>query len=256
MKKKGKDRLGYALMGFVVLALGVVLIVPMALEKDVIGDDLCVEGKPIHRHFLFVIDQSDPVPTKNVEQLQMVFSRVLKSLGQNDRISVFYMDENASPFSEANRSICNPGRGSDANELFENAARIEAVFRKNFLQPLELALSEEAFAKQAGKSPIMGFLKDVTQVERYMPPARERTYYIVSDLIENSELLNQYKVPRDFPEVVKSDQMLFHNPDFRGVEVNLIYVERENLQTIQNTAHKRFWHDYFKQYGAFRINLL
>jgi len=256
MNKRMQDRLGFALIAGVVVCISGFLLYMVLNHKQKPREDLCEQGRPIRKHHIFVIDQSDPVPARNIEQLRRIFEKTLRELEKNDRVSIYGMTDSASAYSKDNRSICNPGRGEEANQLTENPQRIEASFKNNFVLPLERSLASEAMTRKSAQSPILEFLLDVTRVQSLLPPANEKTYYIVSDFIQHSPLLNQYKEWPAFQEFERHDAMVFHTPDFRGSEINLIYVERPEFRGIQSTAHKRFWRDYFLHFRAGRVNLL
>jgi len=256
MRYSRKDLLGILMIAVtIIVGLGF-LVWPNLSNKPKVGDDLCVEGQPIQRHYLFVIDQSDPVPERNIDQLRLIFDRILRDMGKNDRISIFTMKDASSPFSKENRSICNPGRGADANPWTANPKRIEVAFKTHFLKPLEQSLSREAFTQQAHQSPIMEYLQDVTRAQEYLPKAESQVLYIVSDFIQHSALLNQYQAQKPLADLLRQDDMVFHQPDFQGSEVNLIYVQRPEHRNAQTSGHKKFWHDYFQHFRAGKVNLL
>ena len=256
MRLTRKDIWGVLLLGISVLAVIGFLIYPNLHKKPMVGEDLCVEGQPIGRHHIFIIDQSDPVPQRNIDQLRLIFDRMLREMGINDRISIYTINDTSSPFSKENRSICNPGRGADANPYTANPQRIEVAFKTHFLKPLQQALSQETFNQKSHLSPLMEFFQDVTRAQEYLPKAESQVYYIVSDFLQHSPLLNHYQGLVALADLLRQDAMVFHQPDFKGSEVNLIYIVRPEHKLNQSSTHKKFWRDYFQHFKAGRVNLL
>ena len=248
--RSGKDLVGVAMIVLCALAVLGFLAVPMLMETTRIGEDLCIEGKPIGRHHLFVIDQSDPVPQAKIDELHRIFEQVLKEMRINDRVSIYAINATSSPFAKDIPSICNPGRGEDANAYVQNPRLIEEKFRKHFLRPLEEILKPDTFNQQSVASPLMEYFQDVARAQQYLPETQEKVFYLLSDFIQNSTLLNQYKEQPTFPEQAAREAMAFHAPDYRGITINLLFILRPEWEAVQNAGHKRFWQAYFKKYGA------
>jgi hypothetical protein len=223
-----------------------------SVRVEIDPETLCPLDGPPRGHVVFLIDKTDPLSPDRVETLEAELRATRDRLAAGERLSVFLIHERVEQEFAPIFSRCSPGRGEEANELYENPRMIQRAFDRAFGAPVERALAELVRATTAPRSPILEAIHAIS----VWPPfhdAQPRELVVVSDLLQNVEAFSQYHRLPPFEEVVRGEYLRARMPDLSGVEVRLQRIERAPAwaePTLQGEAHAAFWSDYFAAAGA------
>jgi len=253
-----QDWLGWVLIGGCVLLIGAAFGAAAWLQagKRVVDPEtLCPVDGPPPAHVVFLIDKTDPLTHRRVETLTAELHEARRSLGLGERLSVFLIHDRVEADFSPLFSRCSPGRGAQANELYENPRRIQRVFDQAFGEPVEQALAELVRATTAPRSPILEAIRLVAEWPPFRDASRRRLV-VVSDLLQNVESLSHYQPLPPFQELARGDYLSRVLPDLEAVEVSLQLIERpvgRRVRSLQDTEHAAFWDGYFMAAGAQRV---
>jgi hypothetical protein len=137
---------------------------------------------------------------------------------------------------------CNPGNGSDLNDLTGNVRLARDRWAKDFDTPLEAALKSAVGAGDAATSPIMAGIQKLA-VER-MVGTRDRSLptrlVVISDMLEHTQYFSSYKSGADFAAFQQSDASRRFSTDLGGAEVEIWMVQRPK-EPADTRALANFW---------------
>jgi hypothetical protein len=166
----------------------------------------------------------------------------------------------AGPVAQTFFSRCRPRDGSDASSIWENPWLLQKQYRKSFEQPLEKAVAEIAALKSTATSPILASLHQVTgllQPEAYIPhrgafraATIRRSLLVVSDLIEYSDELNQYRNGYRWSDVQQSPRIGAVRGKLSSVEVTVLLRTNAHTRPYHHPAHRQFWTAYLQAAGV------
>ena len=250
-----EDWLGWLVIGLCVVvvasAFGVAAWIRSS-EIEVDPETLCPLDLAAPMHVVFLIDKTDPLTERLVDELTVDLLGARRSLAAGERLSVFLIDDRVEETFAPLFSRCSPGRAEEANELYENPRMIQRAFDEAFGRPVDAALTELVRATTAPRSPIFEAVQQVGD----WPPCRDaarRRLVLVSDLLQNVDELSLYGTPPPFSELMKQDYLQRMLPDLRGVEVSLHVVRRSTRSAKgagQASEREAFWQGYFAAAGA------
>ena len=256
MQATREDRVGWALIGLCLLLVAGAFAAAawvQAGKLEVDPETLCAVDRVLPGHVVFLIDKTDPLPERLVEELTSELHEVRRSLGSGERLSLFMIDERVEDHFSPLFSRCSPGRGDEANELYENPRMIQRVFDRAFGAPVEQALAELVKVTTAPRSPIL----EAIQLVAAWPPFRDaqsRRLVVVSDLLQNVEELSHYREQAPFAQLAGGAYLERVLPDLGGVDIRLRVVSRPvrtaRERPLQDADHAAFWRDYFAATGA------
>lgn len=252
-----EDWLGWVLIGGCLLLVGSAFAAAAWLQAgklEVDPETLCPVDAPPLAHVVFLIDKTDPLTQRRVETLTAELHEARRSLGIGERLSVFLIHDRVETEFSPLFSRCSPGRGAQANELYENPRRIQRVFDQAFGEPVEQALAELVRATTAPRSPILEAIRLVAEWPPFRDASRRRLI-VVSDLLQNVDELSHYRPLPSFQELAQGDYLARMLPDLESVQVSLQLIERPvggAVPPIQDAEHAAFWDGYFAAAGARR----
>lgn len=250
-----EDWLGWLLIGGCLLLVGSAFAAAAWLQagkQEVDPETLCAVDGVSPAHVVFLIDKTDPLTERRVETLTAELHEVRRALGIGERLSVFLIHDRVEAEFSPLFSRCSPGRGAEANELYENPRMIQRAFDRAFGEPVERALAELVRATTAPRSPILEAIALIAE----WPPFRDakgRRLVVVSDLLQNVRELSHYGQLPPFEELVQGDYLQRVLPDLEAVEVDLQMIERRaggGRSVLQDVRHAAFWDGYFAAAGA------
>jgi hypothetical protein len=202
-----------------------------------------------------LLDTTDPLSPVQQEIAQKKLDEFAEKVPRYGKLEVFEVRPSSDRLIEPLIQVCNQGRGSDFNEYTGNPRMMEKRWHEKFLDPLDkslkLALSDSANAKQ---SPIMEEIQQVSvQAFFETPPEASKRFAIVSDMLQNSPVLNQYRRPESFEEFEHQPGFVKVRPELDNVDVTILYVRRSSEFNRQGIRHVDFWQSFFSASGARRI---
>ena len=202
--------------------------------------------------FAVLLDTTDSLSPVQQEVAQKKLDEFAEEVPRYGKIEVFEVRPSSDRLIEPLLEVCNPGRASDTNEWTGNPRLMEKRWHGKFMDPLNKslrsALSDTVSAKQ---SPIMEEIQQVSaQAFFETPPNTSKRLAIVSDMLQNSAVLNQYRHPESFKEFEHQPGFVKVRPELNAVGVTILYVRRSSEFNRQGERHVEFWQSFFSASGA------
>jgi hypothetical protein len=215
---------------------------------------LCAIGeRPPSANFI-VIDSTESFSAG--ERLQVIneITRLRDSLQRFALVEVFVIGDDFGVSVDPLISICNPGRGADMSELYQNPQLAEQRWQNGFRLQLEQTLDRAVLQSESDQSPIMETLKILGQA-KFSDPSLDgvvKRLYLFSDLMQHtSAKYTQYQNSIDeFSRFIQTPFYSEVQVDLRGVESSVYYLQRPGTIQYQSPAHQRFWIQYLESTGS------
>ena len=83
---------------------------------------------------VILIDRSDPIQPLQAQQARQTIDRYVKNAKIGERFDLYTANGDAGNVLSAVASVCNPGRGDQANELYQNPQMIQRQFEEQVPQ--------------------------------------------------------------------------------------------------------------------------
>ncbi|MDJ0390087.1 hypothetical protein QMO56_18415 [Roseomonas sp. E05] len=159
-------------------------------------------------------------------------------------------------------SLCSPGRGVDANSLYQNPTMIQHAFDERFVGPLRQELGKLMEPSRRSSSPILESIRavSVTSFGSIGPGAKRLHLTIVSDMVQHSAGLSQIRGDVEFSDFQRRPQWPELQSDLEGADVTVLYLLRSgarhpNGKPVQSRGHQVFWEQALRASGARSIAL-
>jgi hypothetical protein len=202
--------------------------------------------------FAVLLDTTDSLSPVQQEIVQKKLDEFAEKVPRYGKLEIFAVRASSDSLIEPLLHVCNPGRGSDTNEFTGNPRLMEKRWHEKFMDPLdkilEHALSDSVSAKQ---SPIMEEIQQVSVQAFFETPSKtSKRLVIVSDMLQNSAVLNQYRHPEPFEEFEHQPGFVKVRPELNDVDLTILYVRRSSEFNRQGKRHVEFWQSFFAASGA------
>lgn len=210
---------------------------------------LCPAEGPL-AHYVLLVDKTDPLNFTQKQAFNVIIQELIeKRIPEGALFSVFVLGENFTENSAPLIELCNPGTGADKNKYTSNLQRLQAQYRKKFVEPL-LKQSESLVSTQPSKeSPIFEMLQLVgINAFRKHSIQGERRLILMSDMLHNTQQFTMYKGAVDFTQFASSDYAKKRQLELPGVQVEVHYLM--NSPQLQTKRNLKFWEEYFNKAGA------
>ena len=210
----------------------------------------------IPSHTVLLIDATDKLPSVVLSRLRSAVERLEDRMGVYDKITILTVEggDASSPVQEL-FSVCNPGRGKDVSWLTDNPEWAEEDWQADFSGPLEAQLAALGALKQANSTPLLEALFLVGQRSDFQTSdagagVGRRELIVVSDFLHHTAEHSHYRGAAPFGDAMSSAYLRSMMPRLDGVELDTVFVPRPEVASLQNTAHRAFWRDYFRMAGT------
>lgn len=264
-KKKARRDVGF---GVALGLIGIVLVAALAgvawwlnatkVELDAATN--CPISGPLAVHAI-IFDRSDPISQQQGQRVTQRISQLIQTATQGERFDIYVVGGDAQRSLLPILKACSPGRGDDANPLYQNPKQIRQQFEERFAGALREATQRLLEASVEPSSPIVESIKAaaITSFGEITPdalPCSRRTLKltIISDLIQHSPLNSHFRGQVDFDNLARTKSWLSLRPDLNGVQVSILYALRPNAtqaqRTIQNRGHQLFWEKLISNSGG------
>lgn len=211
---------------------------------------LCPKAGPTGVHAI-LIDRSDPISELQGTKVRQNLLKAISGARAGTLVELFVADSDGLTRPTSVISLCNPGQ--DANPLYQNERLIRDQFERRFKARIDAAMDALMLPSNAKTSPIMESLKAVC-IEAFgkAPSDIPLELTIVSDMIQNSNIINQYR-DRDYEALLRTPRLQTLLVDCRGAYVDIIYLLRPTQRGqpgIQTGGHRSFWQRYLQLLNA------
>jgi hypothetical protein len=252
-KKKSDDLKGMILIFFVILAVTGFIAVYVSISSSRVERNqatLCRVDGEIPRETALLIDATEGFSPSQSLLISKHMESIIETSLIDEKFTFYALNDNADTFSPL-FEICNPGDGSDQNELTANVRRLYQSWETGFKQRITSNVQSLIDENGAESSPILEMLKFVAIQSMFDSAAPQKRLVVVSDLIHNTSEYSQYSEPSRFEHIENSPYLRQVLPDLRNVDVEILYIFRSNLNEIQNRGHiQLFWERLFTEAGG------
>jgi len=234
----------------------IILIIFIILKPPPINSvDFCPDSGPKGTTVL-LIDLSDPLAPSQEQRLINELNYLTETsemrkksyLKKHAKLTTYFTNGTETPNNIF--SFCNPGSDSQLSRLDkmnENQILYLQKWKKFSSQTMDKIKSHIKEAQSDKTSPIIESLAYIREKE-FAPPdiiindKNSNKIIIVSDLIQNSELYNQYKQDIDTKIIFKKKPISLH-----GIEIYIFFITSEKYKNIQTDKFKFWWRKYFNK---------
>ena len=229
-----KDKHGLWILSFVAaffLGMLVWLYCLKVSADNIDPETLCRVGKqdPVVK---LLIDKTDPWDEHTRQRLVAAILRIKSGLAVHERLSIFVLDETGTYSPSPLFDMCNPGRGDQANDLYQNPRRMQMKFNEQFAGPLDALMETLQRPGVASSSPIIEALHGLRSDN-----SQERLI-IVSDMMQNSSNLSFYGRKQDMHYTRENDICRLETP---YTSIHVYFVNRRNISVSQKQQVRIFW---------------
>ncbi|MDN7135362.1 hypothetical protein [Pseudidiomarina terrestris] len=246
-----KNRVGYAILFAVVIIAAIFgwLFYQAKSEKIVLDPESNCPLTGRYPVTAILIDTTDSLSRDQALYVNRVITQYIRNAQKYEKLSLYFLNENPAEIS-ANLSICNPGDGSDANQLTSNTKMIRDRWEEQFMSRLASQLLTLETVEEGEMSPILEGMKFVSTDAFVGLEASQKKLFVVSDLLQYSPVISHYNNRYDISDdyfVREVDNLL---PHLQGVSVELFYVTRPNYRGNQTNKHIMFWEKVVNRSGG------
>ncbi len=208
---------------------------------------LCRKDRPRAGGTIVLIDVTDPYTANQAQALRARLGRLVQTeLRTNEWFAIWVLGD----FEEGTlrKPFCACSPGTSSNWLISNPIQTKDRFDSLFAHPLARLLDTLSVVHHAERSPIMEAVQELTEQKEFSPNLGVRRLIIVSDLLQNTARLSQYRAR------TRSQPSQSPTGDLRGVHVEVLYIERRRDAAYQGSAHRQFWRKYLHRSGATSVD--
>lgn len=217
------------------------------------AETLCRADGALPEVTVVLLDLSSTLSDVQKLDVKNELTRLRDRIPRFGRIDVFAVDDRAARIVEPILRLCNPGRGEDMNELYQNPQLARQRWERDFASTLNGALEKLLAMPEAATSPIFEAIQAVA-LKTFDDPAldgvQSRRLVLVSDLMQNVPgHLRMYDAIPKFDDFARTPYWLDVKADLKNVEVTVLYLQRPTSQRLW-TSQVEFWSRYFDAQGA------
>lgn len=242
---------------FCTIAASITLIAQSLTRGEAATPDVCcVEGVSA-ADVTILFDSTDALSEEQLRVVNDLVRQINDKLVEGDRLVLLRLDPDAQGhlFQEL-FAATKPADGSAADPWTENARLLGERYRQTFVEPMAAALSALVQPLEATTSPLLEALYSISQRLDSSPGSLRRELVVVSDMLQNSPLLSQFKSDYSFSALAEERSVYLADlGGLRGVRVTL-YQLGNRYAHRQTTKHARFWQDYFQAAGVAELRVV
>jgi len=231
-----KDKLGL----MIIIGVGVFLISLLAVSYRLKASSQNYDHETLCRRdgdypsLKLLIDKTDPWAGQDRDRLAALIRRLKDQLAEDERFSIFVLDETGTYAPSPMFDMCNPGRREQANNFYENPRMVQRKFEEKFAAPLDQMLDELLRPGIAPQSPILETLTGLKG-----PAGRKERLVIVSDMMQNADALSLYHRDDRISSASWIDGLCGSPSRYASIEAHVI--NRPALSGAVRQQARNFW---------------
>jgi len=194
-----------------------------------------------------LLDTSDDLPEPAKREIKTYIIDIAGALPVKGLLDIRLLDP-AVRGGRRDFERCNPGDGSDLDNLTGNPELAKKRWRETFRQPLDEAIDAGIRPISTQTSPILETLQAIA-LDRFTGQSvanLPKTLIVVSDLIEHGPDYSQYRGDLSYDKFRASLAYRKVRTDLHGASVRLFYVQRLIARPLNSGAHIQFWIDWIQ----------
>lgn len=245
---------GAALALIVLLALlagGIWLARSSSVPTD--SQTLCRQDQPPPVVTIVVVDVTDGLTQNEQSQVLGEVVRLRDALPRFGMLEIHALGRDALNPHTPRVSLCNPGRGADMNELYQNPRLAEKRWESEFNLRLEETLAEVMSGEDSDQSLILEAIKAISLMRLAQPEfdGVEKRLVLISDLLQHAPgVYSHYSGRPEYEAFSRTPTGSAARTNLQGVQVELHYMQRPRTQVRQDAEHLQFWISHFERNGG------
>lgn len=249
LSKENKTVIGYIIIGICMVIFGASIVSALVLKGEPYDSETFCRDD-LNAHTIVVLDKTDSLSNNQQNFVLNYINNEKAGLGTFEKFSIFAFTENTYTNPDPVFSKCNPGRGKDANQLYQNPRKIQLRFDEFFSRPLEENMSNILSDNTGSKSPIFEMIRELSLRDDFEAAVNQRTLIIISDMMHHTSEYSHYKNTIDYKYFSEKPYAYEVSASLNSVNIRIVYLLRDNLGNIQGKRHLSFWEEYFEEMGA------
>jgi hypothetical protein len=248
------------LIGGIVLAIGALLVgggwlyfKSNELRVAADADTLCRVDGAMPEVTVVLLDLSSTLSDVQRLDVKNELTRLRDTIPRFGRIDIFAVDDHAPRVLEPLLRLCNPGRGEDMNQIYQNPQLARQRWERDFASTLGAAIAKLLETPESATSPIFEAIQAValqTFDDPKLDAVESRRLVLVSDLMQNVPgHLRMYDGIPAFEQFAKTPYYLDVKADLKNTDVTIFYLQRQSSQRLWQPQIE-FWSQYFEAQGA------
>lgn len=212
--------------------------------------------KGIH---MLIFDRSDPISEQQAQRIRQLIDKLKLNASFGTRFDLYTFEGDTLHALEPKLRICAPGKPEEANAWIENPERVRKKYENDFSKVLDQTVAELLRASTQPNSPIIESIKAAT-ITSFGPAERGSIPFhvtMISDMVQHTKILSQFQSDVKFSDLAQNAAWPSIQPQFKGAEVDIIYLLRPTAQRnrapIQSRSHQFFWEQLISAAGG-RLN--
>jgi hypothetical protein len=251
-RRASRER-GDKTIGVLLGIAGIVLIVALAggawwlrKIKEPLDADNCPRSGPRAVHVI-MIDRSDPITGQQAQAVRQRVEKLKNEAEFGTRFDVYTFEGDAKNEMRPILRVCAPGRPEEANELIENPQFVRRRYEERFSQILDRSVTELLKVSTLPNSPIIESMRAAALTSFGPLNAGQIPLHVtlVSDMVQNTAAISHFRAEPNFAQLAKSAAWTSLQPDFKGADVDILYLTRPGAKrgavVIQSRGHQLFW---------------
>lgn len=194
-----------------------------------------------------IFDTTDTISQIQRLAIEQEFGEIVRQIPRFGELSVYALG-NKGEVTKADFARCNPGEAKDVDWLTEGQRLVVRRWQEGYRNPLDLVLRKMVEATPSEKSPILEAIQAVNL--QTFGPLRSGDHgplplrlVIVSDLLQNSDLLSLYSKIPDSKQFTQSEAYRKIRTEMRNVDVEILLIRRQTKKGIQGQDLLKFWQE-------------
>lgn len=214
---------------------------------------LCRQDQPPPVVAIVVVDVTDGLTATEQSQVLGEVVRLRDALPRFGLLEIHALGREALNPEAPRVSLCNPGRGSDMNELYQNPRLAEQKWESEFSFRLKETLEEVVSGEVSDQSLILEAVKAISLTRLAQPEfdGVDKRLVLVSDLLQHSPgTYSHYTSQPEYESFSDTPSGAAARTNLHGVQVELHYIERPRTAGLQGAEHLQFWVSHFERNGG------
>ncbi len=246
----------------IVAVLGVAVLMGVLWTQK--GEDLDHQGCPKKsgpsREVVVLLDTSDPLSDKHQAELRRILRELTSpaasgrhdgfAVREGERVTLYRLESTGVP-ERPIAQICHPGGNPEERQAIDEVTEGGVITQwrwEQFVKTIEALFPAEE-SKAQPTSPILETIAVITprhaSSRRAEKGAKPTHLIVISDLLQNTEMLSHYKPypsPQEIPRELRTD--------LSRVEVSLFRLEWHKYEKYQTPEHYYWWTDWVEAMGG------
>ncbi len=244
VNKAKNDKVGYILITVVVtVLLAIAVFIVMNRGVDVDKKSMCRTDGAYDRHVV-ILDMTDNYNAIQVQQIKHIIKNIVDNLAVTEQLQLYFINNTMPGEIAAEFSMCNPGDGAGKSEIYSNPKLFKKRWETRFYSPLMAKMKDLSGDYTSTRSPILETIQAVNNIAFPYVREGERRYKItlISDMIQNSDELSFFNTRAvSLAHFVDSPAYAKIRTDLEGIDVDIVIVRRDQLESLQSRDYIDFW---------------